>query len=53
VTKEPGLNDFVAIVEKQRKGIKLTEDEQRSIAAVEKKRKEAQNSSNNSSTGVV
>ena len=41
--KELDVNDVVAIMEKQRKGIKLTEDERQVVAALEKKRNEARN----------
>jgi hypothetical protein len=51
--KELDINDVVAIMEKQRKGIKLTEDEQQMAAAVEKKRNEARKSSNNGSPEIA
>jgi len=43
--KEVGLDDLVAAVEKKRKGLALTEVEQKMVGAVEKKRNE-RNSSN-------
>jgi hypothetical protein len=42
--KEPTLNDLVAIMEKERRGMGLTEAEKQLAAAVEKKRKEERKS---------
>ncbi len=54
--KEPGLDDMVAALEKQRKGLPLTAEELKmvaAVAAVEKKRKEARDSITGGSAEVA